>query len=440
MERIKFLYQESSLVSKAHITAASAKVQNAIKQVKAAIGTGYDSHYASINLPADTAMHELVRALVKEKKALRPTMLVIIGIGGSSLGTKAVHEALLGTRYNEQSPPIRVYYADTIDTDYIFDLVLLVEQELEKNHEILINVVSKSGTTTETIANFGLFLHLLEKARKSSYQKYVVVTTDKGSKLWELAHEKGFSCLAIPAKVGGRYSVLSPVSLFPLELIGIDTQALRAGAQSMIAPCTSEDVFNNPAALRAIILAYWHEKYVRIHDMFLFSTDLQSVGAWYRQLLAESIGKNFDRHGNNVHVGITPTVSVGTTDLHSVAQLYLGGPYDKYSTFVSVAKHKSNIALPELPGFEKLVPSLQKKSLPKIMNAILQGVQRAYQKSERPFSSIVLPEKSAYYIGQLLQLHLLEVIYLGDLLDVNPFDQPHVELYKQETKEILAHE
>ncbi len=440
MKFLTFSYALSSLVINEELKVAGQKLRPEIERIKAATGQGYETDYALVNLSADEGLRKTVFTLAQEKKALKPTTLVVIGIGGSNLGTMAVQEALYGRFYNEHKPDIKVYFADTVDTDYILDILLLVEQELEKDRTIILNVISKSGSTTETIANFEIFLHVLRKARPSDYQQLVVVTTDEGSKLWDFAQEHNFSRLAIPKKVVGRYSVLSAVGLFPLALLGVDIRALHNGAHSMMPALTNEDIFNNPAALSAAILYTHCKKGLTIHDTFLFSVDLEAIGKWYRQLMGESIGKEYNREGEQVFVGITPTVSIGSTDLHSVAQLYLGGPYDKMTTFIRVQKRKSNVALPVLDEFEKLVPKMQGKPLFAIMDAIFQGTQVAYQKNKRPFVTIELPEKSASCIGQLLQFKMMEMIYLGYLLDVNPFDQPNVELYKQETRKILIHE
>jgi len=440
MKMIKFHYEQTSLITNDELVAVGTRLYPEIERIKSALKQGYDTDYASINLLEDAHMLQQVKTIAQEKQALQPTVLVVIGIGGSYLGTAAIHEALFGKFYNEQNPAIKVYFADTVDTDYIYDIILLVEQEIEKGHHIIINVVSKSGRTTETIANFEIFLYLLQHYRTIDYHHYVVVTTDEGSPLWNLAEKKGLSRLAIPKKVGGRYSVFSAVSLFPLAMLGVNIDQLLAGARAMVATSSNTDIFVNNVALSAAILYCQYQKNITIHDTFLFSVDLENVGKWYRQLLGESIGKECDRQGNKVFIGITPTVSIGSTDLHSVAQLYLGGPYDKFTSFILVKKSKSNIAVPVLDEFEQLVAQIQGKRLSLIMDAVLKGVYAAYQKSKRPFVSIELPEKSAYYVGQLLQFKMIEIMYLGYLLDINPFDQPEVELYKKETRKILAHE
>jgi len=437
---IKFNYEKTSLITKDELAAVGTMLCPEVERVTTACSHGYDTRYAFVNLLEDARMLQIVKVIAQEKRALKPSMLVVIGIGGSHLGTAAIHEALYGRFYNEQNPALKVYFADTVDTDYIYDIVLLVEQEIEKGHNVIVNVVSKSGTTTETIANFEIFLYLLQRYRNIDYCNYVVVTTDEGSRLWNLAEEKGFSRLAVPRKVGGRYSVFSSVSLFPLEMLGVDINQLFAGARAMMLMSVNTDIFTNNSALSAAILYLHHQKNITIHNTFLFSKDLENVGKWYRQLMGESIGKEFDRRGKQVHVGITPTVSVGSADLHSVVQLYLGGPYDKFTSFISVQRSKSDIAVPVLDEFEQLVAQIQGKQLSFIMDAILQGVYAAYQKNKRPFVAIELPKKSAYYLGQLLQFKMIEIIYLGYLLDINPFDQPQVELYKKETRKILAYE
>ena len=177
-----------------------------------------------------------------------------------------------------------------------------------------------------------------------------------------------------------------------------------------------------------------------IHDTFLFSVALNNLGAWYRQLSAESVGKAYNINKELINTGVLPTISIGSTDLHSVAQLYLAGPYNRFTTFVFIGNSTTDLYLPEFADFDALVPHIQGKPLTTIMDAILEGTKRAYHNGERPFVSCIIPEKSAYYIGQFMQIKMIEIMYLGYLLNVNPFDQPQVEDYKKETKMILSRE
>lgn len=196
------------------------------------------------------------------------------------------------------------------------------------------------------------------------------------------------------------------------------------------------DIKSNIAAQSAIAIAESYRRGLNIHDTFLFSNDLESLGKWYRQLTGESIGKENDLVGQTVNIGITPTTSIGSTDLHSVAQLYLGGPRDKLTTFVSVAQ-TSDLSLPDSKQYEPLVAKIQGRRLHDIMSAIQEGTMRAYVQAERPFISLELPDLSAGSIGQFLQFKMIEMMLLGRLLNVNPFDQPAVEKYKVETRKIL---
>ena len=431
MKSIEMIYKNSALVSESDLAKAQGQLEPEIAAVAKAVQVGgYGSDYASVNAPFDQARLTTIKALVEEKKQLKPTALVVIGIGGSNLGALAVYQALNGCMYNQMNPVIKVYWADTVDSDYISQIIACVERELKQGNNVLLNVVSKSGSTTETIANFEIFLELLKKYKPNDYAKYVIATTDKDSKLWQLAQQAPFAVLEIPKKIGGRFSVFSAAGLFPLGLLSVDLDALLKGAADMVDQSTQKD--NNPAALSAAIIFEQSKQGKTIHDTFLFAQALEGVGKWYRQLVGESLGKDGK--------GMTPTVSMGSVDLHSVAQLYLGGPNDKVTTFIEVDKNKTNVAVPDIPMFDALVPNIQGKPLSSLMDAILNGTQKAYQNNRRPFVVIQLPEISAYTIGQLLQMKMIEIMYLGFLLEVNPFDQPHVELYKKETRKILSHE
>lgn len=437
MNSLFFSYAQTAQITNDELVVAGKQIAPEIEQLSAALTQGYATDYAALNLVVDTDMMEQVAQLVAKKKARHPHMLVVIGIGGSNLGIQAIAQALFGLLYNE-THPLKVYYADTVDADHLQAIARLMEHALKAGHEVILNVISKSGSTTETIANFEFLLELLERYKKNMAHESVVAITDHGSALWQLAKNKNFECLEIPHNVGGRYSVFSAVGLFALGMMGVDTAQLVEGARSMISPCTDGEILNNPAALRAALLAKQYRQGIMVHDTFLFSVECEGIGKWYRQLMGESIGKQYDRLGNQVRVGMLPTVSIGSTDLHSVGQLYLGGPDIRFTTFVAIARNAASVDVPHWPEYNTLVAGIQGKSMAAIMDAMCTGVQYAYAKSGLAFSTIVLPEKSAYYVGQLFQMNMIEIIYLAYLLGINPFDQPEVELYKQETRKILA--
>ena len=362
------------------------------------------------------SVHELVEKKIKHN----PAMMIVVGIGGSNLGAQAVYDAVYGKEGNQHFP---LFFADTVDSDYIYALLQRAEHALKNKRNILITVISKSGTTTETIANFECFLELLKKYHPNKYHEFVVAITDESSALWNLAAVEKFDRLAIPAALGGRYSVMSPVGLFALCFAQVSIDELIKGAQEA-------DTMH--AATSASIIAYQYANGKNIHDFFVFDTALESLGKWYRQLMGESLGKDGK--------GITPTVSLGSTDLHSVGQLYLGGPHDKAATFLYVTHPKHEIKIPMMNEYDALVPHLQRKSLAAVMKAIFEGTQKAYVQSKIPYITYMLPKKSAFYIGQFLQTKMIEMVMLGHLLDVNPFDQSQVELYKTQTRKILANE
>ena len=435
MSQIGFSH-EHSLISEDELNESLKELQSEIEQMKKATQMLYEDDRASINLPFDNETISKVKTLIDEKKMLQPEYLIVVGIGGSNLGTIAVQEAIMGKLHNQLNPDIKVLYADTVDADLIANMASIIEPVLQKGGNILINGISKSGGTTETIANFEVLVDVMKKY-KEDYQNYIVATTDKDSKFWNLAIEKGFDVLEIPKKVGGRFSVFSSVGLFPLGFLGIDIDEMLNGARLMRDRCLQHELNNNPAALSASLIYLYSKKGKNMHDLFLFSTDLESIGKWYRQLMGESIGKEYDREQNQVFNGITPTVSIGSVDLHSMAQLYLGGPYDKFTTFVRVEENNSDTRVPDFHEYSQLVNGIQGKQLSEIMDAILKGVQTAFTKGKRPFVEVVLPDKSAFSIGQFLQFKMMEMMYLGFLMGVNPFDQPNVEAYKVETRKIL---
>jgi len=436
MENLKLLY-EDALIPKDKILKTAEELRPEIEKVRNVISKGYVDDRASVNLPDDEEMLNTVKSTVEDKLSLEPKYLIVIGIGGSNLGTIAVQEAVLGKLYNLLDPPIRVLYADTVDSDLIGSIIGIMKPTLKGNGNILLNVVSKSGITTETIANFRILIDLLRKYKRE-YKDYVVATCDRDSELWNLAVKEGFTALEIPRKVGGRYSVFSPVGLFPLGLLGIHIEDLLKGAKNMREACIEMELERNPAAIVASIQFIHYKEGKNISDLFLFSSDLESLGKWCRQLMAESLGKEIDRNGRRVNVGITPTVSVGSTDLHSIAQLYLGGPYDKFTTFISIRDSRLHLHVPKMDGYSDLVPGIDGKSLGEILNAIFEGTKEAFRKDKRPFIEVSLPDKSERSIGQFMQLKMIETMYLGHLLNVNPFDQPDVEKYKRETRRIIA--
>lgn len=437
---MELLYKNSARVSEEQMRETAAKLEP-YREYLAQIITHdqYDAPECSVNLPIDQNLIGIVKELKKKKTSKKLQYILVIGIGGSNLGTKAVYDAIFGfTDFIDCRRFPRLVFLETNDPEYLRRLRNFLQFEIKHPEQILINIISKSGTTAETVANAEIIIEALKKNLKpEEINERIVVTTDEGSKLWNWAASKKIGKLPVPEIVGGRYSVFSPVGLFPLAAAGIELEGLYEGAATMRKNCIENDLELNPALLSASLIYLNSKAGKTINDNFFFAPQLESIGKWYRQLMGESIGKEQDREGNTVHCGITPTVSIGSTDLHSVGQLYLGGPLDKFTTFVWARNVEEPMQLPAELAAPGLVEHLEGKSAQSVMSAILEGTKMAYAKKELPFMEIVMPEITPFALGEYLQFKMIEMMYLGRLFEVNPFDQPHVELYKKETRKIL---
>ncbi len=406
-----------------------------LSQLRSVVSSRHWNHpAASLLLPDEKKFLAQSAALAQKWPA--PALVVVVGIGGSNLGTLAVSQAVLGTQHNLLHPAGQLLFADTVDGPSVESIARIAVSHLSAGRHVVLNVVSKSGKTMETAANFETLLSKLSSG-KGPRHLHVVVTTDENSALHKQAASRGFAVLPIPQMVGGRYSVFSNVGLFPLMLCGVNVTRLLSGAAAMRERCLSDAIDENPAALLASILALHRAKGLSIHGQFLFSNDLAGAGLWYRQLMGESIGKETDRGGQAVRTGITPTVSIGSTDLHSMAQLYLGGPRDKSFRFVTVGYVHPDPVVPASAHLESLAPHAGGRRLSQLMEAIVGGVQSAFRSKSIPYVHLRLPNLSEESIGALLQLEMVEMMLLAQLLNVNAFDQPAVEEYKTQTRKIL---
>lgn len=434
------LHFDEALKQATDFQADLAQAASYTAQLQAVAHAGdYQAPESSLVLPADQSLLESVTQLTTELRADGLLYHVVIGIGGSNLGTKAVYDALWG--YADVMQPDRapkLLFAETTSPEWLRAFTQLAAS-LEAPEQILVSVISKSGGTTETLANFEIIMQALTDRLGGieAVAPRLVAITDEGSALWHQAERLGARRLALPKLVGGRYSVLSAVGLLPLASVGADITRLRQGALELRDTCLADESANIAAA-SAAVLAYYHRRGAVINDNFFFSPQLESLGKWYRQLMGESIGKQEALTGETVYAGITPTVSLGSTDLHSVGQLYLGGPKDKLTTFV-YSRDNDTIAVPAASQrlLPELVPMIHDQPAASIMQAIYQGTKIAYDNAERANMTVALDRIDAYHLGAYMQFKMLEMMYLGQLLNVNSFDQPNVELYKRETKQIL---
>ncbi|KKS24151.1 MAG: putative glucose-6-phosphate isomerase [Microgenomates group bacterium GW2011_GWC1_41_8] len=428
---MKFDYIETALITDSEIEKEGQRLIPYIEHIKSVIlHNGYDEPEASLNLATDETFLTVSQTLSKQMQPQSLTVLFIIGIGGSNLGTKAIYDALIGhfSALETNTLP-RMIFLDTINPSYISQMKAYIAEHHMAPEHYIINVITKSGTTTETIMNLELLLTMLPDALSR-----LVITTDEGSKLDQAAQAKQLPVLPIPKNVGGRFSIFSNVGLFPLSVMGIDTKKLLEGAFDAREKNTSDEILRNPAAVSAIILYLHAQKGRVINDNFFFNAELESVGKWYRQLMGESIGKN--------GTGILPTVSIGSTDLHSMVQLYLGGPKNIYTTFYwaknNTYRKEEEPKVPENTVFTDLVSNINGKRPSEVLGIILKGTQQAYKKNNLPYSELYLDDISEFSLGKLMQFKMIEMMYVGYLFGINTFDQPNVEDYKEETRRILS--
>ena len=395
----------------------------------------YDVPESALFLPKDAGILAEARRLAEQYAGAQLQCVIVIGIGGSNLGTKAVYDALRGA-YDPARPQLpKLFFLDTLSEEALRALYELLEARVRHSDQVLINIVSKSGTTVESVANFELLYQTLAK-RFPDIASRVIATTDRDSALWKKGKERGFGILEIPAPVGGRFSVFSAVGLFPLLVAGIDVEEFCRGGGEMLDRVLSRDRATNDAIKSSEEIFAAQKSGCVMLNLFFFHPELESLGKWERQLVAESLGKEKDLTGRVVHAGITPIVSIASADLHSMAQLYFGGPRDKVTLLVH-ANNSVGERILEGGPLVGLVPALAEKSSGEIMEAIYQGVTAAYKAHELPHIEIELPEISAYTLGGYMEWRMATVMYLAKLMNVNAFDQPNVEDYKKVTRAML---
>ncbi len=440
---IDLIYQTTSGVEPSELEAGGKELKEYVDFVwKLAQGDeggfDYGYHESLINLPFDGVFREALTRRIKEKKNPELKYVVVIGIGGSNLGTMALYRALrgrLGVFLHLNEP--KIIFVDTVSPLLVAQVIDFLDRQINSPEEVIVNVISKSGETTETISNFEVVYQALKNHFGDKINERFVFTTDKNSKLWNEAESRKLDLLEVPEKISGRYSVLSAVGLFPLGLAGFDITDFWEGAGEMVKRCVGRDVYRNPALISAILTRVNYGRGFNIYNSFYFNPELKSLGKWYTQLMAESIAKEHNLAGEKVDIAINPIVSIGSTDLHSMATLFLGEPKNKFTQFVYASQKENAPRVPAdlfIPG---LVPDIADKSIADIMNAIYYGVKIAYLKNGQPYSEIVMHEISEGTLGQYLQLKMIETMYLARLLGVSAFDQPKVEDYKRETREIL---
>lgn len=357
---------------------------------------------------------------------------VVLGIGGSARGARALasalaheHEATGGRR----SPKLIV--ADNIDPASFARLL----DELDLSRTVF-NVVSKSGETSETMAQFLVVRErLLRELGAMDYVKHILVTTDAdGGSLRQIVNDEGFPSTSFPGGVSGRFSALSSVHLLPVALLGIDVEEILDGAAAMDARCRNADPEKNPAALLAgvrYLLDVLHG--VPTAVLMPYCDRLVPLADWWCQLWAESLGKRVERDGGRLSIGQTPVRAIGAADQHSQMQLYLDGPADKVVTFVRVGDAGVQLEIPRsYPDLED-VAYLGGHELGELLGMEQRAMELALNKRGRPTICIEMPRLTPFTIGQLVYLMEVETTLTAALFGIDPFNQPAVEEGKRLT-------
>ncbi|NLT22535.1 MAG: glucose-6-phosphate isomerase [Syntrophorhabdus sp.] len=384
--------------------------------------------FAFMTLPETKFQFGEMLSLADKAAAMNIKNLVILGIGGSSLGTQTIFDALLHPLHNMEerfrNGRPRYFILDNIDPHKMAAIVETIVPDMDRTFLV---VISKSGETPETISQFMLFNELMRKS--AGYQERTVLITDKEKGLLNrIAEKEGYPVLNLPDGIGGRFSVLTPVGLFPSALMGLDIKRLSAGAAGMAAHTVRYDGEENMAFVLAAILYLMDKAGKKIHVVMPYCERLAGFADWFRQLEAESLGKK--------GLGPTPTRSMGVTDQHSQLQLYVEGPKDKCVILFYSATQE--VPIPASFDYLEDVQYLANKDMRSLFHAEFQGTRLSLTEAQTPNISLVLDEVSDYNLGALFYLFEMVTAIMGHLLGVNAFDQPGVEQGKIYTKAMMG--
>ncbi|MBQ7625343.1 MAG: glucose-6-phosphate isomerase [Clostridia bacterium] len=389
-------------------------------------------------LPYD--QDEIVKKIKETGKYINENFenFVVLGIGGSALGSKALFAGCCHLKYNELPRETRggarFYIEDNVYPDKINALFDIIDVSKTAFH-----VITKSGNTVETMSQFMIVLSMLKERLGDGFKKNVFLTTDKEKGiLRKIADENGWETFIVPDGVGGRFSVLSPVGLLSAAVLNIDIDALLSGARAMNDACVRPDLYENPAYMYALLYTVLMKKGVNISVLMPYSEALAPVSEWYCQLWAESLGKQVNLKGETVHSGQTPVRALGVTDQHSQIQLYNEGPFDKTVTFMGVEKFHTTVTIPKPPIPMPDLAYLEGKTLNTLIASEMRGTRHAVTSHGKPNNTITVESVNANTLGKLLFFFEMATAAAGEFLGINTFDQPGVEAGKIATFALMG--
>ena len=394
-------------------------------------GTGAGSDFLGwVRLPDEIDREELARVKkCAEKIKSDSDVLVVIGIGGSYLGARAAIEFIKGNTYNQRTGGCpEVYFAgNNLSTDYLNEII-----EIIGDRDFSINVISKSGSTTEPAVAFRLFKNLIEKKYgKEEAKGRIYATTDKcRGALKNLATNEGYETFVVPDNIGGRYSVLTAVGLLPMAVAGIDIDAALLGAKKAMDKLIVTKDFSNPAWTYVGARNVMYEKGKKIEILACFEPKFKYMAEWWKQLYGESEGKDGK--------GIFPASDIFTTDLHSMGQYIQDGLRNLFETIISVEKPTKEIRIPLADNDLDQLNYIAGKRLSEVNHTAETATILAHVDGGVPNIIIQIPEISATTIGELIYFFEMGCALSGYMLEVNPFDQPGVEAYKKNMFALLG--
>jgi glucose-6-phosphate isomerase len=417
-------------------SAAWDRAAKATQQLNRTRGTGWEVWRDLANDPARGAHLSAVDGLAESARR-RFKNIVVLGIGGSALGNIALQSALNPATFNlmdhERRGGPRMFVVDNVDPMYLGSVLGEIRATDPTYEKTLFNVVSKSGETAETAAQFMIVRGELAKHGRALKDHVVAITDPAKGTMRSFCDAENIPTLPVPDGVGGRFSVLSPVGLFSAAVCGIDIKALLDGAQEMDTLCSHDEMDANPAAILATLLFELGGRGKVNHVMMPYCNALYLMADWFRQLWAESLGKRFDTDGNEIFAGYTPIKALGTTDQHSQVQLYREGPNDKVFGFVSVDDFGGvDITIPSGMGVESLA-YLEGKKMSELLHAEQRATAFAFVESQRPSFEIRFPQLDAHHVGAFIYLWEMVTAYAGSFLGIDTYDQPAVETGKVAT-------
>lgn len=403
------------------------QVELAHQQLESRSGAGND-FLGWLDLPVNYDKEEFARIKEAAKKIREDSdVLLVAGIGGSYLGARAVVEAVKGLYHNDTEDGLKIYFCgNTISPTYLNDII-----KVTKGKRFSINVISKSGTTTETALAFRVLRKLLEDSvGPEEANKRIYATTDRAKgTLKQLADAQGWPTFVVPDDVGGRYSVLTAVGLLPIACAGIDIDALMKGAadaREAYSVCSNDNDAYRYAMTRNIL----YRKGKVVETLAAFEPDFTMMNEWYKQLFGESEGKD--------QKGLMPTSCIFSTDLHSMGQFLQDGSRTMFETYVDIKNTREDFYIEPLEGNFDGLNFLADQNMSVVNRKAMEGTILAHNDGGVPIGVIEVDSLDAYNVGYLIYFFWKACAVSGYLLSVNPFDQPGVESYKKNMFALLG--